>query len=219
MTTTQRLRHQAYHYSSAGQLLDDVVGFVEEGLEEGEPSMVALPEPALTGVRCLLRERNATARLLDMSDLGRNPARIISAIRDFVDAHPGRRTRMVGEPIWPGRAAREAAEAVRHEALVNLAFADAEITIRCPYDTALEGTALACSRRTHPEVIRDGGCQASGAYEPDGVGALDADPLPPPPGSAATLLSAGDLGELRGWLQPQLADAGLVGDRADDLTV
>jgi anti-sigma regulatory factor (Ser/Thr protein kinase) len=219
MATTQQLRHQAYHYSSVGQLVDDVVGFVEDGLEEGEPSMVALPEPALTRVRCRLRERDATARLIDMAELGRNPARIISAIRDFIDAHPGRRTRMVGEPIWPGRAAREEAEAARHEALINLAFADADITIRCPYDTALDETALACSRRTHPEVIRDGACQASGAYEPDGVGALDADPLPPPPSAAAMLLSAGDLGELRRWLAPHLVDAGLTGDRADDLTV
>ena len=114
MTDTHRLRHQAFYYSSEGQLLDAVTRFVEEGLEDGEPAMVALPAPELYRLRYELRERDATARLVDMCELGRNPARIISAIRDFVDAHPGRRTRMVGEPIWPGRAPREAAEASRH---------------------------------------------------------------------------------------------------------
>ena len=102
MTTTHRLRHQAFYYSSDSQLLDTVTRFVEEGLEEGEPAMVALPEPSLGRLRSRLRERAATAWLVDMREVGRNPACIISAIQDFVDAHPGRRTRMVGEPIWRG---------------------------------------------------------------------------------------------------------------------
>ena len=219
MTTTHRLRHQAFYYCSAGQLVDAVTRFVEEGLEEGEPAMVALPEPSLGRLRSRLREREATAWLVDMREVGRNPACIISAIQDFVDAHPGRRTRMVGEPIWRGRTPREAAEATRHEALINLAFADAEVSILCPYDAALDGRAIACSHRTHPELIRDGACADNPEYAAGELAALDADPLPPAPDAAATLSPAGDLGELRRWLHPQFEAAGLIGDRADDLTV
>ena len=219
MTTAHRLRHQAFYYSSDGQLLDTVTRFVEEGLEEGEPAMVALPEPSLGRLRFRLLEREATAWLVDMREVGRNPACIISAIQDFVDAHPGRRTRMVGEPIWRGRTPRETAEATRHEALINLAFADAEVSILCPYDAALDGRAIACSHRTHPELIRDGACSGNPEYAAGELAALDADPLPHPPDAAATLAPAGDLGELRRWLHPQFEAAGLIGDRADDLTV
>ena len=38
-----------------------------------------------------------------MTELGRNPARIIPEVRSFTDKHPGQRVRYVGEPIWPGR--------------------------------------------------------------------------------------------------------------------
>jgi anti-sigma regulatory factor (Ser/Thr protein kinase) len=219
MTETHRLRHQAFYYSSDGQLLDAVTRFVEEGLEEGEPAMVALPAPELDRLRGRLRERDATARLVDMCELGRNPARIISAIRDFVDAHPGRRTRMVGEPIWPGRAPREAAEAARHEALINLAFAQTEVAILCPYDLSLNDTTIRCSHHTHPQLIRDGVCEDNADYAAASVAALDADPLPPVPDAASTMTEAGDLAALRSWLAPQLEAAGLVGGRADDLTV
>jgi len=215
MTTAHRLRHQAFYYSSDGQLLDTVTRFVEEGLEEGEPAMVALPEPSLRRLRFRLLEREATAWLVDMREVGRNPACIISAIQDFVDAHPGRRTRMVGEPIWRGRTPRETAEATRHEALINLAFADAEVSILCPYDAALDGRAIACSHRTHPELIRDGACSGNPEYAVGELAALDADPLPHAPDAAATLSPAGDLGELRRWLHPQFEAAGLIGDRAD----
>jgi anti-sigma regulatory factor (Ser/Thr protein kinase) len=217
--TTRTLQHQAFFYRSAVQLHDGVTAFVEEGLEEGEPAMVALPEPALSQVRRRLERQSAPARLFDMRELGRNPARIISAIGDFVDGHPGRRTRMVGEPIWRGRTTRETAEATRHEALINLAFAHCDVTILCPYDLSLADDVLACSHRTHPELIRDGACSASGDYAAERIAALDADPLPPAPDGAAVLREAVDLGGLRRWLQPQLASSGLPADRADDLTV
>ena len=82
-----------------------------------------------------------------------------------------------------GRAPRETAEATRHEALeFNLAFADAEVSILCPYDAALDGHAIACSHRTHPELIRDGACADNPEYAAGELAALDADPLPPAPG-------------------------------------
>lgn len=214
-----RLRHQAFFYDSPAQLVDGVAAFVAEGLEDGEPAMVALPEPSLSRVHSRLGASDRTLRLFDMRELGRNPARIISAIADFIESHPGQRTRMVGQPLWPGRSTCEAAEAARHEALINLAFADTDVTILCPYDLALDRDALFCSLLTHPELLRDGTPSASREYAYERVAALDADPLTAPPEDAATMPAAADLAALRRWLRPQLVSTGLDEDRSDDLTV
>ena len=58
---------------------------------------------------------------VDMGELGRNPARIIPAWQDFLDAHAGRPVRGIGEPIWPGRRPEELLECQLHEALLNVA--------------------------------------------------------------------------------------------------
>ena len=59
----------------------------------------------------------------DMRELGRNPGRIIPAWRDFIAAHPRRRSgiRGIGEPIWAGRERDDVVECQLHEALLNLA--------------------------------------------------------------------------------------------------
>jgi anti-sigma regulatory factor (Ser/Thr protein kinase) len=214
-----RLRHQAFLYDSPAQLVDGVAAFVEDGLEQGEPAMIALPEPALSRVHSRLGSGDRALRLYDMHELGRNPARIISAIADFIECHPGRRTRMVGEPVWPGRAGREATEAARHDALINLAFAGAGITILCPYALSLETDILSCAHVTHPELLRNGSRSASETYAYERVAALDTDPLPAPPDGAVSMAAAADLGALRRWLRPHLDAAGLDAARRDDLTV
>ena len=120
--------------------------FARAGLARGEPVFIAVPGPAGED----LRDRLAPGAghlapgagqviFADMARMGLNPARIIPAVRAFIDAHPGRRVRYIGEPAWPGRSADELRETARHEALINSAFRDAPATILCPYDT----TALA----------------------------------------------------------------------------
>ena len=71
-----------------------------------------------------------------MAELGRNPARIIPALQAYAGKHRGQHVCCIGEPIWPGRTAAEVQEAIRHEALINLAFRDSLITVVCPYDRA-----------------------------------------------------------------------------------
>ena len=75
----------------------------------------------------------------DMSELGQNPARIIPAWRDFVDAGDGQASprRGIGEPIWVGRSDVELIECQRHESLLNVAFDEAPTWwLLCPYDTS-----------------------------------------------------------------------------------
>ena len=52
-------------------------------------------------------------------------------------------------------------EATRHEALINVAFADVDASILCPYDAnGLAPSILADAERTHPHVIAGSGTSA-----------------------------------------------------------
>lgn len=88
-----------------------------------------------------------------MAELGRNPARIIPEVIAFAQSHRGQDVCCVVEPVWPGRTAEEMVEAVRHEALVNLAFRNRPVTFLCAYDSArLPRWVVADAASTHPSV-------------------------------------------------------------------
>ena len=70
-----------------------------------------------------------------MAEVGRNPARILPwVLRAFARRPPGP-VRIIGEPIFVGRAEAELGPCVQHEALINVAFAGGPVAILCPYDT------------------------------------------------------------------------------------
>ena len=89
-----------------------------------------------------------------MTELGRNPARIIPAVEAMLARHPGQTLHYVGEPVWPERSPEEIRQATRHEALINLAWPQTPIRVLCAYDSAaLPEHVLADAEATHPHVI------------------------------------------------------------------
>ncbi|HEY5059101.1 MAG TPA: anti-sigma factor RsbA family regulatory protein, partial [Gaiellaceae bacterium] len=112
----------------------------------------------------------------------------------------------VGEPIWHGRSPCETVEAVRHEALINTAFATATGTIVCPYDVShLDDAVVADAGRTHPEMLCARATRPSVTYTaPLEVYAARDRPLSPPSGPVATLPVSGDLEALRRWIVAQV---------------
>jgi anti-sigma regulatory factor (Ser/Thr protein kinase) len=156
-----------------------------------------------------------------MAELGRNPARIIPALQAYAGKHDGRHVCCIGEPIWPGRTAAEVQEAIRHEALVNLAFRDSLVTVVCPYDSAgLPGSVITDAVRTHPAVIRDRQATASVSY----LGPPDVPPrcnqaLSRPPVHAETLGYSDDLRPVRSFIAGRAAGAGLTSSRIPDLVL
>src|ERR1700722_14447147 len=118
-----RFRHLALFYHGLSEYAAVLVGFIDASLARGAPGFVAVPEGKAQLLRQELGEEDS-ARLfmVDMAELGRNPARIIPAVMTYASQHPGRTVCSIGEPSWPGRTAAEMLEATRHEALVNLAF-------------------------------------------------------------------------------------------------
>ncbi|HVL85573.1 MAG TPA: sensor histidine kinase [Pseudonocardia sp.] len=175
--------HEALLYTGAADYLAATVPFVVDGLAAGEPVLVAVPGPNLDLLRDALGCDAARIRLVDMAQAGRNPGRIIgSVLTAFADEHPGRRVRVIGEPIWAGRSATEYVACVQHEALINVAFAGRAGTILCPYDTRrLQPTAVIDSTRTHPVLVHGTHRVASPEYrDPLQVVATVDRPLPYP---------------------------------------
>jgi anti-sigma regulatory factor (Ser/Thr protein kinase) len=213
------LEHEALLYASLDDFLDGTTAFVREGLERGDRVMVAVPEPRLSALRHALADADGDVGYLDMAEVGRNPGRIIPAVREELAAAPDRRLRWIGEPVWPGRRACEAVEGERHEALLNVAFGDAPISILCPYDASrLDAGILAGAHRTHPVLCVAGHRRASRLYgDPHEVATASDHPLAPAPAEAATRAIDADLSSLRAFIALHARDAGLTGRALDDL--
>jgi anti-sigma regulatory factor (Ser/Thr protein kinase) len=213
------LAHEALLYGGPDEFVAGVSAYVREGLRGGEPVVVVVPEPRLSDVRDAIGDAGDQVEYLDMMRLGANPARIIPAIRDRLDAQGGGPLRYVGEPVWHGQRACEHVEGERHEALINLAFRGMPMSILCPYDAArLDDKVLEGAQRTHPYVRRGAERRPSVMYgDPATVASALRHPLEPPPPGAAELAITSDLWALRRFVATRAAAAGLGGGRLDDL--
>ena len=211
------LSHAAFCYRSQPEYAAAIVAFILAGRAAGEPVLVAVPGAKARVIRDRLDDGPGEVVFTDMTELGRNPARIIPEVRAFADKHPGQRVRFVGEPAWPGRSVAEICEAAKHEALINLAFAQTPITILCPYDASgLPGSVLADARRTHQAPAAAG---ATGQTWQDNLPPKCDHPLDPPPAEAEVFPYDTDLASVRRLVAGHARRAGLTGDRTVDLVL
>lgn len=215
--------HQAVLYRGSEQWLEGIRAFLEPGLAAGEPVMIAVPASKHELLRTHLGGQASAVTLLDMTDLGRNPARLIGAYTEALAAHPGRRAHLVGEPAWPERTGDENAEVILHEALCNLAFKDFPYRALCPYDTeAIDQGVLAGVRETHPQLAEGrGAAQPSPSYtDPLIPSAQWHRPLaPPPPDATRAGYSLAELRLVRSLVDKHAAAAGLQKARRRDLVM
>jgi anti-sigma regulatory factor (Ser/Thr protein kinase) len=211
------LSHAALFYRSEAEYAGQITAFVQAGLVQGEPALIALPGGKAWRIGARLDATPGELAFADMAELGRNPGRIIPELRSFADKYAGQRVRFVGEPVWPGRSAAEACEAARHEALINLAFAGSAATILCPYDASgLAGPVLADARRTHQEPAASGATPRTWRDNlPPGCDR----PLGPPPAGAEALAYDTDLVPVRRLVERHARRAGLTGERTVDLVL
>lgn len=218
--------HPALFYGDTRAYLAGTVPFVRAALAAGEPVAVVVPGEKLELIRDALGADGDGVRFLDMREAGRNPGRIIPGVlRAFADAQPpGRRPRIIGEPVWAGRGPAEYPACVQHEALINAAFRGRGITILCPYDTAaLDPRALADAWATHPVVIEGAEERPSAAYDPEGVVARCNVPLPPVPADGPGVLrvafDADRLSAVRHLATRHGGGLGLAGEALENLTL
>ena len=164
-SSRNQFRHLALFYHGRGEYLAVLADFIQASQARGDAVFVAVPKMNAQLVHQEFGVNSAHMDLVDMAELGRNPARIIPALQAYAGKHDGRHVCCIGEPIWPGRTAAEMREAIRHEALINLAFRDSPVTFVCPYDSAgLPGWVIVDAASTHPAVIKNRREIASARY-------------------------------------------------------
>jgi anti-sigma regulatory factor (Ser/Thr protein kinase) len=184
--TLTAFHHEAFLYAGAEAFLEGTVPFIDAGLEAGEPVLVVVGREKIRSLREALGAGAGRVAFADMATVGRNPARIIPAWRDFLATHgAGRPARGIGEPVYPDRTPDELLECQRHEALLNVAFAaGTPWRLLCPYDTtSLDAGVIDAARHSHRFVA--GG--QSTAYRGDDWSGPGGDRLPDPPAGALPL--------------------------------
>ena len=158
VTPPHQFRHLALFYRGRDEYLRQLCDFTQSSRARGHAVFAAVPGRQAEQLRRRLGAESAQVAVADMAKLGRNPARIIPEVLAFAQSHPGQDVCCVGEPIWPGRTAEEIEEAVRHEALVNLAFRDRPVTFLAPMMAPGSPGGLSPTRRarTRPSSRANG---------------------------------------------------------------
>jgi anti-sigma regulatory factor (Ser/Thr protein kinase) len=214
-------RHLALFYRGRDEYLGALCDFIRASRARGHAVFAAIPGRQADHLRQRLGDDSALVAVTDMSELGRNPARIIPEVLAFAQDHPAQHVCCVGEPIWPGRTTEEIEEALRHEALVNVAFRDRPVTFLCPYDSAgLPPWVVADSASTHPSIVTGRREAASAGYlSPPGLPARCEQALARPPAHAEALRYREDLGSVRSFVASRAEQAGLAPSRIIDLVL
>lgn len=216
--------HQAVFYRGLEGLRAQVVPYVRDGVRNGEQVLVAMVAGHVAEVERALGSDATRVDFADMAELGGNPACILPEWRRFVaEAAGDGPVRGVAEPVWSGRRDVEVEEALLHETLLDLAFAEGpQWQLLCPYDVgALPRHVVEEAARSHPTVI-DGRTRSTAPGQPMRAEATRrfSEPLRQAPASAVTVpFGAQDLTALRGLVRRLTAEAPLARGTSEDLVL
>jgi anti-sigma regulatory factor (Ser/Thr protein kinase) len=209
-------------YAGGAQFARGVVPFIRVGVARREPTLVVVGTEKIDRLRRELGDDADQVQFTEMNQVGANPAWIIPAWQEFLEAHPRRRLRGIGEPIDAQRDAAELIECQHHERLLNLAFEYSQLFLVCPYDTeALDSAVIAEARHSHPLVTDGIGERLSGGYVGrENACALLEEPLPEPSvGPRSCTFNLAGLRRTREFVAREAQRAGLSPERSDDLVL
>lgn len=209
--------HYACLYGDEEEFLSTAVPFAEEGLAAGE-SVLAATTPA--NIQLLRDALGARAHALDTADtayFGRRPVdRVAAFLRYWKDCRaPGRPVRMIAEPVWAGKCARQISELKRLESGFNVLLAHMDARLICLYDTRVVPDHVVDSAwATHPRHVVGDLVLPCGTYtDPESYAAAGETPLPPPPPGAALLEPPAPPAAVRHFARLRAEAAGLADER------
>lgn len=161
-------QHRALIYESADEYLAGTIPFLWAALEAEEPVLAAVCGTQAEMLQAELGGEAEWAQFVTIEEVGRNPASIIPLWRNFVDENGGGPVRGIGEPAWCGRSPAGLEECHRHEALLNLAFAeDPAFSLLCPYDArSLPADVVERVAVSHCQVESKGTVEESAEFDP-----------------------------------------------------
>ncbi|CRK57425.1 regulator of sigma factor [Alloactinosynnema sp. L-07] len=209
--------HEALVYRDESGFLAGTVDFLREGVRAGEPVFALLSPDRFDRVRAGLGADAGAVTYLDLREIGRNPARIIPAIRGLAGSGP---SRGVGEPVHSGRSDAANIEAQLHDALVNAAFDGTPLRLRCSIDARMPAAALDASAANHPVIVTNGTVSPSAGFDPKSAQVEFSADLPAPDAvSDIAHFALDDLPELRDLVTVRAGGFGLSRAKALDLTL
>ena len=213
-------RHESLLHRGDEGFLAATLPHLGAAIAAGRPALVAVSAPRIAMLRECLGADGERVRFVDMSELGANPARIIPAWREFLDAHGGQAVLGVSEPVWQGRGAEELRECRLHESLLNRAFGRGPgWHLLCPYDLdALDPDTVALARCTHPHVDEDGVRSRSDRYDPR-LATLQLMLSPPAADARAFAFTVDELADVRAVVAGAAGTFGLSRERTQDLVL
>ncbi|MFI7064721.1 anti-sigma factor RsbA family regulatory protein [Kribbella sp. NPDC050124] len=197
-------QHGAFVYTSDEEFVRLATPFVRDGLATGAAIVAALPPARIAVLSEALGAESKHVGFVDVTEAGRNPARLIPLWRDVIEQHRGRAVRGIGEPAYASRTAEEYDEALLHEALIGIAFAaDTNFRLLCTYEasvgidpTATHSGADALAEKTFRTALSD-----------------------VPDRAERSEFGLADLGQVRQWVNAQALSYGVSRDRLEDLAL
>jgi anti-sigma regulatory factor (Ser/Thr protein kinase) len=215
--------HEALLYSSEREFVEGTTAFLRDGIAHDDAMLTVVDATKIRAIRGALGTDAERVQFADMALVGRNPALIIQAWKDFAHEHGsnGRSLRGIGEPISPARDPAALVECQIHESLLNLAFHDQpNFWLVCPYDTvSLPASVIEVAADNHPFVCNHVGTRSPGAPAVEHATGLT-QPLPAPPASTDEMrFEMETITDLRRFVSTRAEAAGIDSYRVAELAV
>jgi GntR family transcriptional regulator, rspAB operon transcriptional repressor len=147
------LAHHALIYADEEEFLASTVPFVALGLQAGE-RVLAVTTPTNRELLTRALDRRAEeVEFRDSDEWYELPSHTLLSYQRYIQYADRDRVRVIGEVAWNDNTPAALAEWTRYEAVVNVAFALAPVSIICPYDARrLPSSVVADAHRTHPAI-------------------------------------------------------------------
>jgi anti-sigma regulatory factor (Ser/Thr protein kinase) len=159
--------HPALIYGSDEEFLDVALPFVEEGIERGEPALVAVRAANAENLLSALGGEPEGVTVLSVEQWYETSARTREKFAGWAADHArSGRVRLIGEPPWATGNQAQVRDWARHESVINVAFAGMPVTFICPYDSRiLPPEIIEHAHSTHPTIAAPRHWTVSEGYE------------------------------------------------------